>query len=55
MYCARPRLIVLSFAPLQRSTILNLLADAGCSSGDMKLVGSMLLNPKLKLKVAQLC
>ena len=40
-----------AFDTIQRSTILNLLADAGCSDDEIRLVRFLLSNPVLKIRL----
>jgi hypothetical protein len=40
-----------AFDTIKRSTILNLLADAGCSDDDIRLVRYLLSNTKIKIRV----
>ena len=40
-----------AFDTIKRSTILNLLADAGCSDDDIRLVRFLLSNTKIRIRV----
>ena len=40
-----------AFDTIKRSTILNLLADAGCSDDDIGLVRFLLSNTKIRVRV----
>ena len=42
-----------AFDTIRRSTIIDLLADAGCSDDDIRLVRYLLSNTKLKIKINQ--
>ena len=44
-----------AFDTIKRSTILNLLADVGCSEDDVRLVRFLLSNTKLKIRVNSSC
>ena len=44
-----------AFDTIKRSTILNLLADAGCSDDDIRLVRFLLSNTKIRVRVNNTC